>query len=104
MQNAPWPKAPQSLGAAWLTPRLGPVAQMLADLGSTDSLDVRRAKALGEIARRDTTLDYAPASVEEVAVRPPRSGLVARLGLVMGPRAFRCAQRARRARPLSEAK
>ncbi|HEY0890039.1 MAG TPA: HNH endonuclease [Nocardioides sp.] len=33
------------------------VATTLAQLGSTDSLDVRRAKALGEIARNDLTLN-----------------------------------------------
>ena len=32
-------------------------AQALADLGSTDSLDVRRAVAVGDLARRQLTLD-----------------------------------------------
>ena len=33
-------------------------AQRMADLGNTDTLDHRRATALGTIARRDLTLDY----------------------------------------------
>ncbi|HEY0891194.1 MAG TPA: HNH endonuclease [Nocardioides sp.] len=40
------------------------VATTLARLGSTDALDVRRAKALGEIARNDLTLDLTT-SVEQ---------------------------------------
>ena len=32
-------------------------AQALKDLGSTDTLDVRRATAVGDLARRQLTLD-----------------------------------------------
>src|SRR5919112_797152 len=35
-------------------------AQALADLGCTDSLDVRRATAIGDLARRQLTLDLNP--------------------------------------------
>ena len=37
------------------------LAGQLADLGSTDSLDVRRSVAAGELARRQLTLDLDPA-------------------------------------------
>ncbi|HEY0888208.1 MAG TPA: HNH endonuclease signature motif containing protein [Nocardioides sp.] len=43
------------------------VATTLAQLGSTDSLDVRRAKALGEIARNDHTLHLTTDSDEQTA-------------------------------------
>ena len=35
-------------------------AQALKDLGSTDTLDVRRATAVGDLARRQLTLDLNP--------------------------------------------
>ncbi|MEE3127225.1 MAG: hypothetical protein VX494_08435, partial [Actinomycetota bacterium] len=53
------------------------VADQLAAAGSTDSLDVRRAKALGYLSRGDLTLDTAPggraatSASEERASRPP---------------------------------
>src|SRR4029453_16852473 len=37
-------------------------AQALKDLGSTESLDVRRATAVGDLARRQLTLDLNPAT------------------------------------------
>ena len=42
------------------------VAAQLKDLGSDESLDVRRALAVGELARRQPTLDLNPTSVEPV--------------------------------------
>ena len=57
-------------------------AQALADLGSTDSLDVRRAVAVGDLARRQLTLDLnthptdvttADATAEEPAEDPKGS-------------------------------
>ncbi len=48
-------------------------AATLKELGSEESLDVRRAVALGEIARRDLTLDLSGSSVEEVAQQPSRN-------------------------------
>ncbi|MEE3128490.1 MAG: hypothetical protein VX494_14885 [Actinomycetota bacterium] len=53
------------------------IADQLAAAGSTDSLDVRRAKALGYLSRGDLTLDTAPggraatSASEERASRPP---------------------------------
>ena len=53
------------------------VADQLLAAGSTDSLDVRRAKALGYLSRGDLTLDTAPggraatSASEERASRPP---------------------------------
>ncbi|WP_415836836.1 DUF222 domain-containing protein, partial [Nocardioides marinus] len=60
------------------------IADQLAAAGSTDSLDVRRAKALGYLSRGDLTLDLdtspaepggraATSASEERASRPPRS-------------------------------
>ena len=50
------------------------VAAELKDLGSTESLDVRRSQALGELARRQLALDLADGSVvEEGAPRPSRN-------------------------------
>ena len=46
----------------------------LKDLGSTDSLDVRRSIAVGELARRQLALDFSDGSVvEEGAPRPSRN-------------------------------
>ena len=42
------------------------LAAQLKDLGSEESLDVRRALAVGELARRQPTLDLNPTSVEPV--------------------------------------
>ncbi len=55
------------------------VAGQLKNLGSEDSLDVRRAAAVGEIARRQLSLDLTGdsdgpgSSVEEVAQQPSRN-------------------------------
>ena len=50
------------------------VAAQLKDLGSTESLDVRRSMALGELARRQLALDLSDGSVvEEGAPRPSRN-------------------------------
>ena len=47
--------------------------QRLADLGSAETLDQRRATALGNIARRDPTLDYpTPANPAPSKVKPGR--------------------------------
>ena len=43
-------------------------AQALKDLGSTDTLDVRRATAVGDLARRQLTLDLNPTTAD--AARP----------------------------------
>ena len=43
-------------------------AATLKDLGSEDSLDVRRAVAVGEIARRQLALDLLPATATSPAV------------------------------------
>ena len=48
-------------------------AQRLGDLGNTKTLDQRRATALGNIARRDLTLDY-PTTQPTDAHRPRRRG------------------------------
>ena len=42
------------------TPPSPPAPQALKDLGSTDTLDVRRATAVGDLARRQLTLDLNP--------------------------------------------
>src|SRR5215207_9714618 len=52
-------------------------AQALRDLGSTQSLDVRRATAVGDLARRQLTLDLnptpaAPSGTAKRATRKPR--------------------------------
>jgi hypothetical protein len=54
------------------------IADQLLAAGSTDSIDVRRAKALGYLSRGDLTLDLAPeggraatSASEERASRPP---------------------------------
>ena len=57
-------------------------AQALADLGSTDSLDVRRAVAVGDLARRQLTLDLntdAPedATPDGAATRRPAAATTA---------------------------
>ena len=56
------------------------IADQLLAAGSTDTLDVRRAKALGYLSRGDLTLDLtdeggraATSASEERASRPPRS-------------------------------
>ncbi|HEY0891058.1 MAG TPA: HNH endonuclease signature motif containing protein [Nocardioides sp.] len=49
------------------------VATTLARLGSADSLDVRRAKALGEIARNDLTLNLTLPVTDEVGAEPMAS-------------------------------
>ncbi|GAA1822556.1 hypothetical protein GCM10009812_13640 [Nocardioides marinus] len=56
------------------------IAEQLLAAGSTDTLDVRRAKALGYLSRGDLTLDLADeggraatSASEERASRPPRS-------------------------------
>ena len=56
------------------------IAEQLVQAGSTDSLDVRRAKALGHLSRGDLTLDLADeggraatSASEERASRPPRN-------------------------------
>ena len=48
-------------------------AAHLADLGSTESLDVRRSKALGALARGDLFLDLPPGGESAEHARPPRS-------------------------------
>jgi hypothetical protein len=49
------------------------VAGQLKDLGCPESLDVRRSMAVGELARRELTLDLSePSVVEEGAPRPSR--------------------------------
>ncbi|HEY0889479.1 MAG TPA: HNH endonuclease signature motif containing protein [Nocardioides sp.] len=55
----------QLYGTLDLADALHAVATTLARLGSTDSLDVRRAKALGEIARNDHTLHLTTDSDEQ---------------------------------------
>ena len=45
-------------------------AQRLGDLGNTKTLDQRRAIALGNIARRDLTLDY-PTTTSDTPADPP---------------------------------
>ena len=47
------------------------VAAQLKDLGSTESLDVRRSMAVGELARRELSLEFSV--VEEGAPRPSRN-------------------------------
>ena len=47
------------------------VAAQLKDLGSTESLDVRRSMAVGELARRELSLELSV--VEEGAPRPSRN-------------------------------
>ncbi len=47
------------------------VAAQLKDLGSTESLDVRRSMAVGELARRELALEFSV--VEEGAPRPSRN-------------------------------
>jgi hypothetical protein len=50
------------------------VAGQLKDLGCPETLDVRRSMALGELARRELTLDLSePSVVEEGAPRPSRN-------------------------------
>ena len=49
------------------------LAAQLKDLGSTDSLNVRRAAAVGELARHQLALDLASPVVEEGAPRPSRN-------------------------------
>ena len=52
------------------------VAAQLKELGSTESLDVRRSMAVGELARRQLAFDLADSSVvEEGAPRPSRNHL-----------------------------
>ena len=46
-------------------------AQRLGDLGNTKTLDQRRALALGNIARRDLTLDYPTDRPGDTTGRPP---------------------------------
>ena len=47
------------------------VAAQLKDLGSKESLDVRRSMAVGELARRELSLEFSV--VEEGAPRPSRN-------------------------------
>ena len=49
------------------------VRRQLKDLGSEDSLDVRRAAAVGELARHQLALDLTTPVVEEGAPRPSRN-------------------------------
>lgn len=52
-------------------------AEQLSTLGSTESLDVRRAKAAGELARRQLALDLqAGFESEDRPARPPRREMV----------------------------
>ena len=49
------------------------VAAQLKELGSEESLDVRRSMAVGELARRQLAFDLRSRSVEEGAPRPSRN-------------------------------
>ena len=73
-------------------------AQRLGDLGNTKTLDQRRATALGNIARRDLTLDYptdqhdqrpAPAAPRSPATRKPPAGRQVVLHLHLSESAIR---------------
>ena len=66
------------------TSRRGLAAQ-LKDLGSTDSLNVRRAAAVGELARRQLALDLTDPVVEEGAPRPSRNHHTAATGGALRP-------------------
>jgi len=51
-------------------------ARALAHLGCTDSLDVRRARAAGDLARRQPTLDLTSTADDHVAGTDPRTAPV----------------------------
>ena len=58
-------------------------AQALADLGCTETLDVRRAMAVGALARGDLTLGFETAAGTAEATGPTRAGKPRGRGLVL---------------------
>ncbi len=71
--TAPWPSTASSTSptrSSWRS-AIQTVAAQLKDLGSEESLDVRRSMAVGELARRELALEFSV--VEEGAPRPSRN-------------------------------
>ena len=73
-------------------------AQALKDLGSTDTLDVRRAVAVGDLARRQLTLDLNPTRhdrVRRTVTRRRATRAPTEPGQTQNSGPWRCASRVR---------